>query len=383
MDSKIIKIYRERTTKHDPIFGNVNIQNLSEDQKDKKDLKGKYCNKPFTSIEVDPNGSVHTCCVAHMPYPVGNIFYENLKDIWINDKIRLIRESILNGSYNYCMHTICPMIVNDVLTDVKETDIKTHLPIPIEIAINLDTSCNLSCPSCRSHKIDFNSDEEMQKKFDAGIESIVNFIFSVPRNENIIIKTNGAGDAFYSKSTREFLLNFDPTPWPNLQLEIVTHGVLFTEKYWNKMSKWHNKIKNICITVDAATKETYDKLRPGGDWDILLANLLMLTSKIKENNSDTLMILYFIVQKGNYNEMVNFIDLFNSIFYDIPEKNVKLCFNLIMDWGSFDNFDEHAVWKPTHPEFDQFNNLRGYIKDKADKDKHWGRFIGFALGDAL
>ena len=31
------------------------------------------------------------------------------------------------------------------------------------------------------------------------------------------------------------------------------------------------------MSIDAATKETYDKIRVGGDWDLLMKNIEMLS----------------------------------------------------------------------------------------------------------
>jgi MoaA/NifB/PqqE/SkfB family radical SAM enzyme len=87
----------------------------------------------------------------------------------------------------------------------------------------------------------------------------------------------GSGDPFYSKIYRDYLLNFDITKYPKLeQLQIITNGNLLDEPLWKKM-KATPYIKTIEISIDAATKETYEKkTRWNGQWDRLIENLKLL-----------------------------------------------------------------------------------------------------------
>ena len=369
----------DRTLKHNDIFGTIHIKNELETQADKKNLKGKFCSLPFSGIEVDSTGKVYTCCVAHMPYSIGNIYEQTLEDIWKGEKAKLIRESILDGSYRYCMHTICPRIVHEDLPDLREENKIELVEEPTRASLNLDSTCNLYCPSCRKTKIDFNSDDQQQLKIKSGLDNVISYIFSQPSDKRISLSVTGSGDPFYSVVYRDFLFNFDPAPWPNLKLNLVTHGVMLTEKYWDKMSKWHKRLNSIQITVDAATESTYNKLRPGGNWKTLLENLKMLGEKLIDF-PETRLELYFIVQQGNYKEIVEFIDLINNL---IVRGNVVFVFNKIMDWGTFsyEDFKEHAIWRPDHQDYANYLSIINFVKNKQQVDAHWGRYIGMNYGD--
>lgn len=341
--------YRDRNLVTDKIFGII-TDRTKETPADKKDLRGKFCRLPFTYSEIDSTGEVFVCCSAHLSYPVGNVKHESLKDIWNGNKINAIRESILDGSFKYCNHTVCPYIVNDALPNKKDTD-GTVSDIPVEIGLNVDPTCNLSCPSCRNTVI-----EASAERIETGntmLKNITDFVFDHPHNHNMIIRTNGAGDIFASKVTRDFVLNFDPEPWPNLKLSIMTHGGLFNRKYWDMMSKWHNKISTMDISVDAATKETYELVRRGGNWDILHENLKMLHTEL---NPRTDVFIHLIVQKNNYKEMIQLIEQFNEHY-----PKFRIVFRKISDWGTFKDFNEHAVWKKTHPEYENYKQMLNTI----------------------
>lgn len=346
---KQIHEYRARNNITDDVFGIINDR-AKETPADKKDLRGKFCRHPFTYTEIDTTGEVYVCCSAHLSYPVGNVKQESLKDIWNGNKINAIRESILDGSFKYCNHTVCPYIVNDTLPDKKDTD-GAVTDVPVEIGLNVDATCNLACPSCRNSVID--ATPERINSGNAMIKNITDFVFDHPHDLNMVVRTNGAGDIFASKVTRDFVLNFDPRPWPNLKLSIMTHGGLFNRKYWDMMAKWHNKIHSMDISVDAATKETYELVRKGGDWDILHDNLRMLHSELKPS---TPVFMHLIVQKNNYKEMIPFIEMCKEQY-----PKFRVVFRRISDWGTFKNFDEHAVWKNTHPEYENYKELLNTI----------------------
>jgi radical SAM protein with 4Fe4S-binding SPASM domain len=369
----------DRTLKHNDIFGTIHIKNELETEKDKKNLKGKFCPLPFEGVEIDPQGRVYTCCVAHMPYAIGNVYEEKLEDIWHGEKVKLIRESILDGSYKYCMHTICPRIVHEDLREITEADKLAAVDVPIHATLNLDATCNLYCPSCRKSKVDNNDNDEEQKKIKAALDDVVSYIFSQPSDKRISLNVTGAGDPFYSIVYRDFLFNFDPRPWPNLKLNLVTHGVMLTKKYWDKMSNWHTRLKSIQITVDAASEDTYNKLRPGGNWNLLVENIKMLGEQLI-NYPETRLELYYIVQKGNYKEMIDFIELVNKL---VLKGNVVLVFNKIMDWGtySYDQYKDHAVWRPDHSEYQDYLSIIDSIRNKQQADPQWGQYIGMSNGD--
>ena len=109
-------------------------------------------------------------------------------------------------------------------------------------------------------------------------------------------------------------------------------------------------VKHCEISIDAATKETYEtKTRLGGDWGVLHENLKFIQTipSIEE------ITLSFVVQHNNYTEMLEFVNHFNSI---IKVKKIWFQFLKINDWGSLDpvSFLNSKIWDESHP---QFNDL--------------------------
>ena len=73
-------------------------------------------------------------------------------------------------------------------------------------------------------------------------------------------------------------------------------------------------IEEISVSIDAATKETYQKIRIGGDFDNLINGLKRLQKRKEKLNSPTpKLITKFVVMKLNYKEIQEFVKLINSL----------------------------------------------------------------------
>lgn len=325
-----------------------NGQHLDSLNVSPKDLRGKFCDKPFNTLSVRDDGSCWMCCTSWLPYSIGNLNDNTFEEIWHGDAARSIRESILDGSFRYCSHTICGDISDDRLPDMTEEPV---LPdFPTHIMFENDSSCNLTCPSCRTKKIYDHEGPEYERKL-ALHNKIIDFVFAEPHNQHITIDMTGSGDPFGSKIFREFLVNFDPTPWPNLVLDLQTNGVMLTPAYWRRIEKWHSKIRAIRISFDAAREETYDVVRRGGHWPTLLANCDYINKEI-ESNPNIYVLTQFVVQDLNYKEMKEYaqliLDKFPNFYY--------VEFQLVIDWGTWDKetYGKRTIWRQEHPEHQQF-----------------------------
>ena len=120
-----------------------------------KDLKlDKYCYHPFNTITVDGFGDVYVCiCQAWLPISVGKIWdFDSLQAIVQSPRAREIQSSILDRSYRYCDHNTCSIIQEGELENRIE-----HRPDTVNwINFSIDSSCNLTCPSCRKDFIFIN-----------------------------------------------------------------------------------------------------------------------------------------------------------------------------------------------------------------------------------
>jgi len=330
------------------IDSGYDLANLKVEQ---KNLKGKFCSKPFETLSVRDDGSCWMCCTSWLPYSIGNLNTQSFEDIWHGEIATTIRESILDGSFRYCNHTVCGDISNNRLEELvgepKAVKFPTHL------MFENDASCNLSCPSCRTEKIYDYKGLEYERKL-ALHNKIIDAVFAKPHNDEIVLDITGSGDPFGSKIFRDFLINFDPTPWPNLILDLNTNGVMLTPTYWRRISKWHNKIRAIRISFDAACEKTYNVVRRGGNWSTLLANCDYI-NRVIDDYPYIYILTQFVVQDLNYREMIDYANLILTRYPNFYYTE----FQLVFDWKTWDNntYNQRTIWKTEHPEYTSFREI--------------------------
>lgn len=314
------------------------------------DKKDWVCTQPFEFAEIFDH-KMFMCCPNWLPEDLGNP--NNILENFKSEKAQAIRDSMLDGSYKYCIESRCPK-----LTGLKEGKTTGFIPkseyikrkdefenqYPHQLKYNFDQSCNLRCPSCRLTFINYEGKERERT------EELIQNIEDQVGEELTHIECTGSGDAFFSRTFRKWMMRFDPTKYPKLQsIHLHTNGTLWNESNWVRMQNVHRFVKSCEISVDAACKDTYEnKTRLGGKWDKLMSNLEYISNIPTLRN----VTLSFVVQNDNYTEMKDFYNLAGKIFGG-KNKEWSVFYNRVVNWGhwSKEKFDSVDVGNPNHSEF--------------------------------
>lgn len=340
----------------------------------KVDLKNYTCVMPFYNLEIHSKDR-YLCCASWIPktLPINS----TPKEAWESDLATDIRNSVIDGSFKYCDRKQCPHLqeleksgvlphenTNTIfekrnLPDEWKTKIELFksgdLQPPTNIQFSFDKTCNLKCPSCRLKIIVNNSDEIEQ------VHAYIKLIEEQYGNDVTNLYITGSGDPFVSVGFREFLINFDKTKWPKLKnIHLHTNATKWTKQLWNEMKNIHPYVHSCEISIDAATKDTYEnKVRLGGNWDVLLDNLKFISTI----NTLKYIKLSFVVQTHNYKEMKLFYNMCNDIF----ENRAYVFFGKINNWGTFteEEYLEHKIWDSNHPLHEDFlSEVRNLLPTK-------------------
>ena len=126
-------------------------------------LKQFVCPLPFERFDIGPNGDVLVCCGHWLPTSIGNFMKQPIDDIVNSAAAQKIRASVTDGSYKYCNHLECGAMAQDSLPsrdELRQSRTRDavahgnfHLDGVDEVMFAFDQTCNLSCPSCRTHRI--------------------------------------------------------------------------------------------------------------------------------------------------------------------------------------------------------------------------------------
>ena len=313
----------------------------------KINLNDYLCSVPFNSLEIHSN-KLFLCCPSWLPNSIKSDEY-TLDKLWNSEPVIDVRNSILDGSYKYCDKNLCPHLSKLINEGVESGPIqhKSKSPYkssfienntPDNIIMNFDRTCNFKCPSCRVDLIVESSN---------GIKTINKTIDEIDKTYSQYVKTfyiTGTGDPFVSVGFRNFLRNFNPKKYPNLKnIHLHTNASMWDNEMWESMPNVHKYIKTCEISIDAATKDTYEnKTRIGGNWDTLINNLKYINTIKTLNSIKT----SFVVQDSNYKEMSEFNNMIQNIF----GIRAQIYFSRIINWGTFseDEFLTKQIWNPNH-----------------------------------
>jgi hypothetical protein len=322
-------------------------------------LKQFVCPEPFDRFDIGPSGDVLVCCGHWLPTSIGNILTEPVENILNSTKAQKIRESVTDGSYKYCNHLECGAMIQGILPTREELDSSRagravasgdyRVEGVDQVLFAFDQTCNLSCPSCRRERIVERLSESEEKA--RAVEQKL-----LPLLPNLkVLNINPAGELFASKPSRKILELISQERCPDLKLDIISNGTLFSEEEWNKFPGIHNKVRSVRISADAARKETFEKLRRLGKYEVFLHNMRFL-SRLRRAGVIPELKFSFTYQLDNFREMDEFVAFCEDMNCDFA------IFERLQNLGAFtlDEYRCKAIHHETHPLHAEFIEM---IKD--------------------
>lgn len=365
------------------------------------DLRGRFCPRPFevivsgqglrwnetTGAVEQVMGSTYACdCAAWVPFVTGNMLEgESAEAVWNSPGMQEVRRSVLDGDYSYCSRTLCPSIANDRLArteavtaprlrriiDNRETVVADG---PLHLALGHDSSCNLACPTCRNDLIMANREES--ERLDRGRDRV---ILPMLRDRRIGVHLTAWGDPFASRHYRSILEVLREPGYDGVGLFLLTNGLGLTPHTWEAMPHLAEKIVELRVSVDAATKHTYENVRRPGRWEVIRENLGAMSEvngagtfirnrfaggthlvksdlELDMKRPDSFVIA-FVVQSANFREMPAFVRLGEELGADVA----------FQKYYSFGHeppaiFASKDITSPSHPEHDEFQAI---LRDPA------------------
>mgnify|MGYP001288788020 CR=1 FL=1 len=316
-----------------------------------KDLKIETrCPRPFDTVLIDKMGSCYACeCTSWLPQSIGNLQIQALSDILRSDKASHLQSSIVDGTYRYCNNKHCAWLLDKKFPPNWKRQVPERQIRHLRLAI--DDSCNLKCPSCRKSLIF----HKQGSAYNLGIrlaDRINDWLYDY--RHPVLVHIGSDGDPFASHVYRHFM---EQTPErDNIKYSILTNALMFKE-FHTRVPYVINNLEEIGVSIDGASKDTYERLRLGGKWEKVLEGLESI-SKLKQKHNFRF-IMHFVVQKENYHEMEDIVELGRQYGVD------RVCLNRITDWQTFTDFGWHDVVAPGHPEHNNFKEQFAKIETES------------------
>lgn len=333
-------------------------------------LRQFVCTQPFERFDIGPDGKVLVCCGHWLPTTIGDFMTQPVDSVLNSARALKIRQSVTDGTYKYCNHLECGTMAQESLPrrdDIPHERTRNALARRNfrldgieQVMFAFDQTCNLSCPSCRTHVI---SEKFSQSQDKARVveEKLLPLLPTLR-----VLHINPAGELFASKPSRKLLELINDGNCPDLKLDIISNGTLFSEEEWNKFPGIHNKVRSVRVSTDAASKETFEKLRRLGKYDVFCRNMRFLRDLRRAGVIPQLK-FSFTYQLDNFREMRAFVDFCVEMAGDfvIFERLQNIAF-------APDEYRHKAVHHPDHPLYAEFIET---IKDPVFRTKRvWTDF---------
>lgn len=342
------------------IFVSQDRENVLQDLITQQNNEHKFYNKnavhlncpmAFTNLIINQNGHCYLCkSPAWIPVTIGNILKASdlFNDILNSDHALKIRQSIIDKSYYYCNTKICVHKQEKFNNDQSmpyfpSTNLEQYATsrIPSTITFDFDFTCNYQCPSCRTETINWNTG--IKRKINNQISNkIKKIILDRITDEEIITRWAG-GEPFISKVYTDLWDYIVKLNKPNIKFEIQTNGS-YIKKYQDLLESMLPQISSIHISVDAATEQTYAKVRSADMWGQVIENIKLIVELKKKTKSTTDIQMDFVLQKENYHEVLEFEKLAKDLGVD------NVMFTKMWNWQTWDSdtFKEMNISDPAH-----------------------------------
>lgn len=242
------------------------------------------CKHPWSHFEINnPNGDVTMCCNNNTV--LGNVNEGTVIDIWNGKKFQKVRtQMIKDGAHSMCPHT-CPVLQggkkyenldwykelsedgeqrqNAELNEIEFKNQKVELSsLPRWFRFTYSYACNLDCYHCYQRE-----DATLRIKLPK------TFMREIPQYAKVaqMVYPFG-GEPFYFGPVLEFLESHNA----NLETRFffITNGTLLTDRVYKILETV--PISCMAVSLDAASEETFDRLRVRGrkaKWGTVLENL--------------------------------------------------------------------------------------------------------------
>ena len=207
-----------------------------------------FCKNPWNCLELNNDGKCFFCnpCFSNFNL-IGNIFEDDIDEIWNGEKAQNFRKDVLEKKYSFCNYENCN---GNKASEIPYNELIA--PYPEYINIGYDYTCGQRCIICRDDYQALSEDE--CKKWEDKLETHILPITSQAK----YMFVNCRGEFFDSKHTQKMVSSILSNN-PSIRVDFISNGIKCTEENLKKHGLF-DKIFKIHISLHAASKETYKRI---------------------------------------------------------------------------------------------------------------------------
>lgn len=222
---------------------------------------------------------------------------------------------------------------------------------PLTMDIEPTTGCNFRCTMCQVSSPNFVSKNLKFHVFKKIIDS----------NKQLLnIKLQGMGEPFINKYLFE-MINY--ANQYGIAVELVSNGSLITKEKIEKITS--SFLSRISISIDGATKQTFEKIRVKSNFDTVISNVRELNNNLKNKKVKPELRALCLVQKDNFHEIAEIADLCFNLGFENLHYQIQLTGWGKKEWELINktkNIDLSNVEKSLQKVIEKYKNKNFEIK---------------------
>ncbi len=242
------------------------------------------------------------------------IIYSRLRNIF-----HLLKKKKFKNAYSYLWSGLFTRDSGLALFDSLWRIFPDLAPYPQAIEIEPTTRCHLKCVICE-HTYWNNPPKDLT------FEEFKQIVSQFPRLK--WVGTTGIGSSFLNL---DFIKMLEYLKEKGVYIEFFDTFDLISKDISNKLIDL--MIDKIWVSFDAATKETYEKIRAGASFDKTLNNVknILLLKKERKTLFPEIW-FHYIINKYNMEEMPAYVDLVAELIKNIPNASTLIFFTGLMEF---------------------------------------------------
>ena len=269
-------------------------------------------------------------------------------ELWNHEAFVSLRRSVQQGTYEHCRNCIRYVRKESGLADLWRPLPSWAKPVmsrgPSHLFLSNELACNLYCWACRETVITVTAERERRKRIMDAV--LADFL---PQAE--FLSVLHSGEIFASPMHVDLLKRLDTYGNDHLRVELFTNGTLLAD-HWESISPAHSRIYRIKMSIDAATRKTYEAVRRGAKWDDLLRGLRLVRT-LRDSGDLSEFEATFVVRSANFQDIPAFVD------FATDHGATHIQFILLRRWShiSAEEFANQNLADPRHPLHDDFEEI--------------------------
>ncbi|NBO98984.1 MAG: twitch domain-containing radical SAM protein [Proteobacteria bacterium] len=345
-----------------------------EEFMEQREKMGQLCNAPFNSLYIGQRGHFFVCC-ANRFYKLGTYPKQSIMEIWNGAPLQKIRNEMKKMKFNagcgHCSHNLqCGNFGTLKIPFYDYEGTEDNLKYPLRLDLELDNICNLECIMCNgNHSSSIRKNREKLPKYVTPYDD--NFykeLFEIlPHVKRVDFY---GGEPFLIPGYFK-ILDFVNKNKLKINFYLQTNGTIFNAK----IERYLKEIDiDIGISIDAGTKDLYEKIRKNAKFDKVIENINNINNILKLKNKT--MTISSVVMGNNILDLHNIVNIanhFNARIYfhklmfprrlsleGIDENNINNVYNIMASKKFFIN----------NPTAIQLDNISKY-KDLTKEIRHY------------